>query len=128
MLVRGSLAREHSYGLCAGEGQLSKRTQLQFRMTMEAKLVQGNSAKQCKERRGSLERKPKMAKVPLPAVDLLVELVSLRLQTTEFFKKEMGLSGFRLNPKLPSDMACVTIEKVEEVWGKCSAFKTTIQL
>jgi hypothetical protein len=63
-----------------------------------------------------------MAKAPLPAVDLLAELVSLRLQTIEFFKKERDLSGFGLNPKLLSDMACVTIEKVEEVWGKCSAF------
>ena len=66
-----------------------------------------------------------MAKAPLLAIDLLAELVSLRLQTTEFFKKERGLSGFGLNPKLPSNMACMTIEKVEEVWRKCSAFKTT---
>ena len=38
---------------------------------------------------------------------------------------ERGLSGIGLNPKLPSVMACVTIEKIEEVWGKCSSFKTT---
>jgi hypothetical protein len=35
------------------------------------------------------------------------------------------LNGFGLNPKLPFDMACVTIEEVKEVWGKCSAFETT---
>jgi hypothetical protein len=111
-----------------GEGQLSKRTQLQFRVTMEAKVVRGDSAKQYREKQGSLDRKPKMAKALLPAADLLTELVSLRLQTTEFFKKERGLSGLGLNPKLPSDMACVAIEKLEEVWGKCSASRPPIQL
>jgi hypothetical protein len=96
-----------------GEGQLSKRTQLQFRVTMEAKVVRGDSAKQYREKQGSLDRKPKMAKALLPAADLLTELVSLSLG---------------LNPKLPSDMACVAIEKLEEVWGKCSASRPPIQL
>jgi hypothetical protein len=54
-------------------------------VTMEAKVVRGDFAKQFRERRGSLDQKPKMAKAPLLVVDLLAELVSLRLQTTEFF-------------------------------------------
>jgi hypothetical protein len=58
---------------------------LRFRVTMEAKVVRGDFAKQFRERRGSLDQKPKMAKAPLLVVDLLAELVSLRLQTTEFF-------------------------------------------
>jgi hypothetical protein len=28
-------------------------------------------------------------------------------------------------PRHAPDMACVTAEKVEEVWGKCNLFKTT---
>jgi hypothetical protein len=64
-------------------------------------------------------------KVPQTVAELLAELASLRLQTPEFFVKERGLCGKGMNPKLAVDMACVATEKIEEVWGKCTSFKTT---
>jgi hypothetical protein len=92
---------------------------------METPMVRGESAKQSREKRGSLDRKPKFVKLPVLATDLLAELVSLRKQTPDFFVKERGLCGLGLNPRLASDMTCMTAEKVEEVWGKCTSFKTT---
>ena len=35
------------------------------------------------------------------------------------------MCGSGLNPKLPSNMVVVTVEKAEEVLDKCTAFKTT---
>ena len=57
--------------------------------------------------------------------ELLAELANLKAQTHEFFETERGLCGEGLNPKLASDMAVVTQEKIEEVWGKCTTYKTT---
>ena len=56
---------------------------------------------------------------------LLAELANLKAQTHEFFETERGLCGEGLNPKFASDMAVVTQEKIEEVWGKCTTYKTT---
>jgi hypothetical protein len=92
---------------------------------MEKSGVCSDSAKQAQERRASLDRKTKCMKVPKTVTELLAELASLRLQTPEFFVRERGLCGKGLNPKLAVDMACVTPEKIEEVWGKCTSFKTT---
>lgn len=98
---------------------------LQCLEKMEASVGRGESAKLARERRGSLERKPRVLKAAPSVVELLLELQSLKTQTAEFFIKERGLCGSGLNPKLASDMACVTPEKIEEIWGKCTAFKTT---
>jgi hypothetical protein len=91
---------------------------------METFGVRSESAKLARERRGSSKRKFKSLKVPQYVSKLLVELALLKLQTPEFFVKERGLSGKGLNPKLAVDMACVTPEKLEEVWGKRSSFKS----
>jgi hypothetical protein len=55
--------------------------------------------------------------------ELLTELANLKVQTHEFFVTERGLCGEGLNPKLASNMAVVTQEKIEEVWGKCTTYK-----
>ena len=92
---------------------------------MESVVGRGDSAKLSRERRSSLDRKPRMLK-PAPSVaDMLLELQGLKTQSANFFIHERGLSGSGLNPKLASDMSCVTPEKIEEIWGKCIAFKTT---
>ena len=83
------------------------------------------SAKQAREKKASLEQKPKLAKSPPIVSNLLVELATLKLQTKDFFERERDLSGAGLNPRHAPDMACVIVEKLEEVWGKCSSFKTT---
>ena len=57
--------------------------------------------------------------------ELLTELANLKAQTHEFFETERSLCGEGLNPKFASDMAVVTQEKIEEVWGKCTTYKTT---
>jgi hypothetical protein len=92
---------------------------------METPMVQGESMKQCRERRGSLDRKPKFVKPLVLVVVLLVELMSLRKQTLDFFVRERGLCGLGLNPRLASNMACVMAEKMEDIRGKCTLFKTT---
>jgi hypothetical protein len=92
---------------------------------MEKTGAYNDSAKQAQERRASVNRKTKCVKVPQTVQELLAELASLRLQTPDFFVRERGLCGKGLNPKLAVDMACVTAEKIEEVWGKCTSFKTT---
>ena len=92
---------------------------------MEAVIGRGESAKLSKERRGSLERKPRVLR-PAPFVaDMLLELQGLKTQSADFFSKERGLCRSGLNPKLASDMSCVTPEKIKEIWGKCVAYKTT---
>jgi hypothetical protein len=92
---------------------------------IDSKVVWGESAKLSRERRGSFERKQKVHKPPPLVSEFLAELASLKLQTHDFFVKERGLCGVGMNPKLPSDMACVTSEKIEEVWKKCYSFKTS---
>ena len=73
---------------------------------MEGVVGRGDSTKLSRERRSSLDRKPRMLK-PAPSVaDMLLELQGL-------------------NPKLASNMSCVTPKKIEEIWGKCVAFKLT---
>jgi hypothetical protein len=52
---------------------------------MEMQMVRGESAKQCRERWGSLHQKPKFVKPRVSAADLFAELVSLRKQTPDFF-------------------------------------------
>jgi hypothetical protein len=92
---------------------------------MESTVVRGQSAKQSKERIRSLDKKPRALKPPPPVADLLAELTSLRCQTHSFFVNERGMCRIGLNPKLPTNMAVVTVDKVEEIWGKYLAFKTT---
>ena len=92
---------------------------------MDSTLVRGESARLSKERRASLERKPRAVKAGAGVRELLTELANLKAQTHEFFVTERGLCGEGLNPKLASDMAVVTQEKIEEVWGKCTTYKTT---
>ena len=92
---------------------------------MEAVIGQGESAKLSKETRGSLEQKPRVLR-PAPSVaDMLLELQGLKTQSTNFFSKERRLCRSSLNPKLALDMSCVTPEKIEEIWGKYVAYKTT---
>ena len=92
---------------------------------MEGVVGRGELAKLSRERRSSLDQKPRMLK-PTPSVaDMLLELQGLKTQSADFFINERGLSGSGLNPKLASDMSCVTPETIEEIWGKCIAFKTT---
>ena len=66
-----------------------------------------------------------MLKPPPSVADMLLELQGLKTQFADFFVNERGLSGLGLNPKLASDMSYVTPEKIEDIWGKCVAFKTT---
>lgn len=61
----------------------------------------------------------------LSVSEMLEELGSLKMQTADFFVKERGLCGTGLNPKSPLDMACVTPDKLQEVWEKCNFLKTT---
>ena len=63
------------------------------------------------------------ASVSVP--ELLTELANLKAQTYEFFETNRGLCGEGLNPKFASNMAIVTQEKIEEVWRKCTTYKTT---
>lgn len=72
-----------------------------------------------------MDRKPKLQKAPQSIQDLLVELASLKMQTTTFFVKERKLCGVGLNPKVGLDMAVVTANRIEEVWRKYSSFKLT---
>jgi hypothetical protein len=92
---------------------------------MEAIVGRGESAKLSRERRGSLDRKPRVLKLAPLVANMLLELRGLKTQSADFFIKERGLCGSGLNPKLASDMSCVTLEKIEEIWSKCVAFKTT---
>lgn len=87
--------------------------------------MRGASAKLARDRRGSLDRKSKVLKPPPPVPELLDELASLRTLTADFFVRERGLSSKGLNPKNSAEMLFITPEKIEEVWGKCTAFKTT---
>lgn len=70
------------------------------------------------------EKKPRVY-TPLDIQELIQDLALYREQTLEYFKKVRGLSGEGLNPKEKADVACVTAEDIEEVWGKVSSFKTT---
>ena len=81
---------------------------------MEGNVVRGEIAKQCRERRGSSDRKPKLSRTPQSVSDLLLELTSLKQQTPEFFVTRRELSGSGLNPKFGSDMAIVYAAKIEE--------------
>ena len=92
---------------------------------MDSSLVYGESAPLVKQRRASLERKPQLVKAGAGVPELLTELANLKAQTHEFFETDRGLCGEGLNPKLASDMAVVTQEKIEEVWRKCTTYKTT---
>jgi hypothetical protein len=92
---------------------------------MEAVVGRGKSAKLSRERRASLDQKLRVLKPATSVADMLLELRGLKTQSADFFIKERGLSGSGLNPKLASDMSCVTPKKIEEIWGKCVAFKTT---
>jgi hypothetical protein len=56
---------------------------------------------------------------------MLLELRGLKTQSADFCIKERGLCRSGLNPKLASNMSCITPEKIEEIWSKCVAFKTT---
>lgn len=87
--------------------------------------MRGVSAKLARDRRGSLDRKSKVLKPPPPVPELLDELASLRTLTADFFVRERGPSSKGLNPKNSAEMLFITPEKIEEVWGKCTAFKTT---
>jgi hypothetical protein len=58
-------------------------------------------------------------------LELLMELANLKAQTHEFFVTKRGLCREGLNPKLASDMVVVTEEKIEEVWEKCTTYKTS---
>jgi hypothetical protein len=95
---------------------------------MESTVVRGQTAKQSKERIRSVDKKPMALKPPLAVAALLPELANLKCQTHSFFVNERGLCGTGLNPKLSADMVVVIADKVEEIWGKCSAFKTTMTL
>jgi hypothetical protein len=65
-------------------------------------------------------------RVPPPLItELLIEFAFLKLQIYDFFVKERGLYRIGMNPKLSSDMACVTSEKIEEVWKKSLSLKTS---
>ena len=75
--------------------------------------------------RDLIDRKPKLMKAPTPIQDLLEELACLKKQTIEFFVKERGLKGSSCNLKVSADMACVTSNKIQEVRGKRTSFKTT---
>ena len=92
---------------------------------MEGVVGRSESAKLSRERRSSLDRKPRMLKLAPSVADMLLELQGLKTQSANFFINERGLSESGLNPKLVSDMSCVAPEKIEEIWGKCVAFKTT---
>ena len=92
---------------------------------MEGVVGRGDSAKLSRERKSLLDRKSRLLKPPPFVVDMLLELQGLKTQFADFFINERGLSGSGLNPKLASDMSCVTPEKIEDIWGKCVAFKTT---
>ena len=92
---------------------------------MEAVIGQGESTKLSKERRGSLERKPRVLRPAPSVVDMLLEIQGLKTQSADFFSKERGLCRLGLNPKLASNMSCVTPEKIDEIWGKCVTYKTT---
>jgi hypothetical protein len=70
--------------------------------------VHGESVGLVKERRASLERKPRPVKAGAGVPELLTELANLKAQTHEFFVTERGLCGEGLSPKLTSDMAVVT--------------------
>ena len=91
---------------------------------MEGVVGRGDSAKLSRERRSLLDRKPRLLKPPPSVADMLLELQGLKTQSADFFINKRGLSGSGLNPKLASDMSCVTPEKIEDIWGKCVAFKT----
>jgi hypothetical protein len=93
---------------------------------MEASLlVRGEFAKISRDRHASLEKKQKVQNPPPSVGDMLEELAILRSQTLEFFTKERGLCGQGLNPKLATNMVFVTVEKIEEIWGKCTGFRVT---
>jgi hypothetical protein len=110
---------------CLEECESCSGSLAQFWKTMEAVVGQGESAKLSRERRGLLDQKPRELK-PTPYVaNMLLELRGLKTQSVDFFIKRRGLYGSGLNPKLASDMSCITPEKIEEIWGKCVAFKTT---
>ena len=96
-----------------------------FLKVMDVVLVQGESIKMSKEHRGSLDCKPKLSKLPPPVVELLEELAGLRTFIVDFFVRERGLCSRRLNPKNSLEMSFITAEKIEEVWGKCTTFRTT---
>jgi hypothetical protein len=96
-----------------------------FSEVMDVALVQGESAKLSRERRGSLDRKPKLSKPPPLVAELLEELAGLRTLTADFFVRERGLCSKGLNPKNSAEISFITTEKIEEVWGKCTSFKTT---
>ena len=92
--------------------------------TMEKSGAYSDFAKQARERRASFDRKMKCMKVLQIVLEPLAKLASLRLQTLDFFLRKRGLCGKGMNPKLGMDMVCVTVEKIEEVWRKCTSFKT----
>jgi hypothetical protein len=96
-----------------------------FSEVMDVALVRGESAKLSRERRGSLDCKPKLSKPPPPVAELLEELAGLRTLIADFFVRERGLCSKGLNPKNSAEMSFITAEKIEEVWSKCTAFKTT---
>ena len=87
--------------------------------------MHGKSAKISKERKSFVIKKPRVLRAPPPITDLLRKLANLRGQTRSFFINERGLCSSGLNPKLPVDTAVVIAKKVEEIWWKCSQFKTT---
>ena len=88
-------------------------------------LVRGESVKLSRERRGPLDRKSKLSKLPLPVAELLEELVGLRTFTAIFFVREHGLCSKGLNLKNSAEMLFITVEKIKGMWGKCTSFKTT---
>ena len=108
-----------------GLGLVTGLHSLRLGRFMDSSLVRGESARLVKQRRASLERKPQLVKAAAGVPELLTELANLKAQTHEFFEIERGLCGEGLNPKLASDMAVLTQEKIEEVWGKCTTYKTT---
>ena len=53
------------------------------------------------------------------------EIAFYNVQTEKFFVEERGLLSVGLNPKVASEVAFVTDADVEDLFGKCTKFRTT---
>lgn len=66
----------------------------------------------------------KVKSEPRSIQELAQDFALLREQTVSFFVNVRGLSSIGLNPKSIVDTSIVTIEDLEEVWGRVSTNRT----
>ena len=101
-----------------------------FLQPLSNSVMEGSIPKSLSVRKPERTRvvRPKVKVEPKSTQELIQDLALLREQTLEFFVNVRGLHNNGMNPKFAADIAGVSADDLEEVWGKVSSYRTTNQV